>query len=394
MKKYVSLAMTLVLTLSMLFAMVVPASAEITDTFVDEIPADTANFKSEVVEFSSVGEDPNNSHKIAVENNPDLGKTLLLKTAAPRDAKHTEYIIYKMDKDICGFKLDVVCCAGLGHPLEDITVYLSKNGTDWNQINTQATKYTYDEDIYINFDKAYWHQSTITNKKAFKPDGFRYIKIQFNGCNEANDVPWNIAVDKITVYMGSKTNPPTISAEDKFETYEQINSTKTTKPTGGATTPTGGNDSKPTEGNDSKPTEGNDSKQTNGNDAKPTNGGNDSKQTNGNDATPTDGNNVVTPTGDATTPSGDISGDTTGGEAADPSATADDGSIADPSATADDGSIADPSAPVDGGEDQDVAGEQGDGEKSNAWIWWVIGAIVVLGGAGAGVFFYLKKKKA
>ncbi|MBR0447920.1 MAG: hypothetical protein IIX28_05615 [Clostridia bacterium] len=390
MKKYISLAMTLVLTLTMLFAMVVPASAEITNTFVDEIPADTANFKPEVVEFSNTEPDAagKNYHRIAVEANLELGKTLLLKASDPRDAKHTEYIVYKMDKDICGFKLDVFCCAGLGNPLEDISVYLSKDGSSWNQINTQATKYVYDEDIYINFDKAYWHNSTITNKKAFKPDGFRYLKIQFNGCNESNDVPWNIAVDTVTIYMGSKTNPPTISAEDKFETYEKINSTKTTTGQPGNVPPA------PPAGGDN--TTSSTSKQDGGN--KTTAGKNDKTTAGKNDNTtkaPVKTTTSINEKGEVITeaPVETTTSINENGEVVTEAPVETTTSINENGEVITEAPV-ETTAPAVDGETEDLPAD-GEGEKKpSALPYIIIGIVVVLAGAGVGVFFFLKKKKA
>lgn len=400
MKKYLSLVLTIAMLLTLTLSMSV--SAAVTDTFVDEIPADTANFLPQVVEFSSVGDDPNNSHKMAVESNSDLGETLLLKAAAPRDPKWSEYIVYKMDKNICGFKLDVVCCAGLGNPLEDITVFLSKNGTDWNEVSTQATKYVYNEDIYLNFDKAYWHNSTVTNKKKIGT-GYKYIKIQLNGCNEADDVPWNVAIDTITVYMGSNEPAPTISDADKFETYEQINATRTTKPTESTTVPTN-NTTKPSVNNTTKPSVNNTTKPSVNNTTKPS-VNNTTKPSVNNNTTPTQApvNGTTAPTnapiapnpGDSTTASDVVPGDTTASDVVPGDPTASDvvpgdttgADITDPTAPSQE-TPADPTAPV--GDDQDASGEKNDDNGSNAWIWIVV-AVVVLAGA-AGVFIFLKKK--
>lgn len=42
----------------------------------------------------------------------------------------------------------------------------------------------------------------------------------------------------------------------------------------------------------------------------------------------------------------------------------------------------------------DVGGDQGgDSGKSNAWIWWVVGIVVILAGAGAAFYFLYYKKK-
>lgn len=379
-------SIALFLSLALLLTLSLPAAAAVTDTFVDEI---VDGFDAKVVEFSSVGEDPNNSHKIAFENNPDLGATLLIKAAAPRDAKWDEYITYKMDKNIAGFEFSVMCCAGLGDPLEDISVFISKNGTEgsWQQVKTQATKYVYDEDIYINFDKAYWHQSTLMNKSKI-PSGYKYIKIQLNGCTEANDVPWNVAIDTIKIYMGSDVAAPTISAEDKFVSYAELaaqkEATKTTESTTTTTTKaenTTTTTATTTKADNSTTTTATTTKAdgTTGSTLK-TNGS--TSATVGGDVS-SDATTLGDVSGDATT-LGDVSGDTTeNDQATDP--------------TGDNSDVSqDASEPTedDGGADKESVDGNDDDQPKNALPFIIIGAVVVLAAAGVVVFVVLKKKKA
>ena len=235
MKKIWALVLALVMLVSVLCLGTMSASAAVTGTFVDEIVAEFA--VPEIVDFSSYGspEIGTPGHRLAYEYNADLGATLMLKQDNDRDPSHTEYVTYKMAKNICGFELSVMCCAGLGNPLEDLTVFISKTGAEgsWAQVETQATKYVFDPNIYLSWHKAYWFNSTLMNAQKI-PTGYKYLKIQFNPCTDAGDCPWNVAIDTVTITMGSNVAAPTIAEEDKFLTWEEINeqeNNSTTEPT-------------------------------------------------------------------------------------------------------------------------------------------------------------------
>ena len=241
MKKLLTVALSLIaactLVVSMLCIGGMGVSAAVTGTFVDYIVAEFA--VPEIVDYSAVGDDIMNTHRMSYEYNPDLNATLLIKAAEPRDPGHTEYITYKMDKNIAGFEFTTMCCAGLGNPLEDISVFISKTGAEgtWITVKTQATRYTYDANIYTGFDKAYWHQSTLMNAQKI-PTGYKYLKIQFNPCTDKNDVPWNIAIDTVTITMGSNVAAPVIPEDQKFLTYEELANQPTTESTTTTTTTT------------------------------------------------------------------------------------------------------------------------------------------------------------
>ena len=235
MKKIWALVLALVMLVSVLCLGTMSASAAVTGTFVDEIVAEFA--VPEIVDFSSYGspEIGTPGHRLAYEYNADLGATLMLKQDNDRDPSHTEYVTYKMAKNICGFEFSVMCCAGLGDPLEDLTVFISKTGAEgsWAQVETQATKYVFDENIYAGWHQAYWFNSTLMNAQKI-PTGYKYLKIQFNPCTDAGDCTWNVAIDTVTITMGSNVAAPTIAEEDKFLTWEEINeqeNNSTTEPT-------------------------------------------------------------------------------------------------------------------------------------------------------------------
>ena len=351
----------LLLAVLMLAALAIPASAAVTGTFVDEI---VDGFDAKVVDFSSYGttEVGTDGHRIAYEMNQDLGITLLVKQDNNRNPNLTEHITYQMDSNIAGFEFAVLCCAGLGNPLEDISVFISKTGAEnsWQQVSTQATKYVYDDEVYIGFDQAYWHNSTLMNKSKI-PTGYKYLKIQFNACDKAGDVPWNVAIDTIKITMGSNVAAPTISKEDKFVSYEKLAEQK------GSTTTTTTTTTKKPDGATTKKDDG----------AAAT-------------TTKKDDGAAATTKKDGTTPT-TISGVVNG----DPSEST-------PEVSAPDASNPDTSAPADGtpGTDNDVPADApteqpdaGDAKKGPGALPWIIGgAVVVLAAAGAIVFFVLKKK--
>ena len=237
MKKIWALLLAVLLLVSVLCVGAVPATAAITGTFVDEI--EDGFTKAEIIEFTSFGttEIGTQGHRLVYEYNAELGATLMLKQDNDRNPAHTEYIVYKMAKNIAGFELSVMCCAGLGDPLEDLTIYISKNGTadSWVQVKTQATKYAFDESIYPSWHEAYWFNSKLMNAQKI-PTGYKYMKIQFNPCTDAGDVPWNVAIDTITIQMGSNVAAPTIPEEDQLIPWDQINDSTTDSSTTESTT--------------------------------------------------------------------------------------------------------------------------------------------------------------
>ena len=241
MKKIWALLLAVLLLVSVLCVGAIPANAAITATFVDEIVDGFTH--PEIIEYTAEGttEIGTQGHRLSYEYNGELGTTLMLKQDNDRNPAHTEHIVYKMAKNIAGFELSVMCCAGLGDPLEDITIYISKSGAadSWVQVKTQATKYVYDTDIYLGWHQAYWFNSKLMNAQKI-PTGYKYMKVQFNPCTDVGDVPWNVAVDTVTVYMGSNVDAPTIAEEDTFIPWSEINDQEesTTTPSDSTTEPT------------------------------------------------------------------------------------------------------------------------------------------------------------
>lgn len=387
MKKLFSLLFVLALMLTMAAPAFAAATGEWTDKTLEiaGLPTDKAaeqtkmeKGKNNVVDFSESGTTDvgTKGHRMTYEYNQDLLDTVLLKQDNDRNPNLTEYITYKMDKTIAGFELDVLCCAGLGDPLEDLTIFISKTGADgsWAQIKTQATYYEFDPNYYIVWDKAYWFHSTLTNAQKI-PTGYKYLKIQFNPCNDQGDVPWNVAVDDVKVILGTNVDPVTIPEDKKFVDWETINAereaTKTTQNNNNATTA-------PTNNKTTAPTGGNNNTTLSGNNNTTLGGGSNNTTTSIND----NGEVVTDPTTTATDANGEVITDPTN---TDGTGTVEDGSNAD-------GDTANDNANSDGGEDGNTNTDADPVKKGNA-LPWIIGGAVVLAGAAAAVYFLVIKKK-
>lgn len=238
MKKWMALFVAAVL----LVTLAVPAMAAQTGVYIDEVVDYATTPVAEVVDISQY---------MCFENNPDLEVTHLVKAAHQEDveagltyqqkANHSEYIVYKMAENIGGFELFVNCCAGLGDPMADISVYISKTGEEnsWVEVRKQATELFYNDEIYIHYDKAYWHHAVVMNNQKI-PKGYTYLKVQLNACNDKDDVPWNVAIDTVKIVLGDGVAVPTLPAIDKSLTKPSATTTTTTttKGQGGVTTTT------------------------------------------------------------------------------------------------------------------------------------------------------------
>ena len=146
------------------------------------VPCITAN--AEVGEFKDTLEDNyplcfEKSDKMRYEKNKDTGETFYEKYSENGDVGGTEYVVYKMDDDIISFKIDCMHVNGLGDADTDISVFVSENNRDWKRVKIKTTPQTFDENLYINEEMAYWMMSSVTNRDKIEP-GCKFIKIQIN----------------------------------------------------------------------------------------------------------------------------------------------------------------------------------------------------------------------
>ena len=144
------------------------------------------------------------SDLLSYELNIDTGNTLYVKVDENRSPSTTEYIVYKLDDSIVNIEIDCMHCAGLGDGNTDISVFVSKDNADWVEVETVATPQTFDDDIYLDQDHAYWFLSTVYNAEPIEP-GYTYIKIQINPFTVQGSVPWNTVMDTIRIEYGPNT---------------------------------------------------------------------------------------------------------------------------------------------------------------------------------------------
>ena len=144
------------------------------------------------------------SDMLRYELNPDTGNTLYVKVDENRSPSTTEYIVYKMEDSIVNVEIDCMHCAGLGDGNTDISVFVSKDNVEWVEVETVATEQTFDDEIYISQDTAYWFLSTVYNVEPIEP-GYTYIKIQINPFTVQGSVPWNTVMDTIRIEYGPNT---------------------------------------------------------------------------------------------------------------------------------------------------------------------------------------------
>lgn len=138
---------------------------------------------------------------MAYEKNLDTEKTLYEKISATGDPLGTEYVVYKLDDSVVGFSVDCMHVNGLGDPATDVSVFVSADGVEWIEVETACSELTYDDDLYVNQDMAYWLLSTVTNKAPIE-QGYTYIKVQLNPYTNEGAVVWDTVMDTITVEYG------------------------------------------------------------------------------------------------------------------------------------------------------------------------------------------------
>lgn len=191
MKKFIGGLVTLILLFSTMAFSAMAADTIFEDTLEDNYPL---VYKK--------------SDKIVYQYNNDMETSFYLKVDT---VKTEEYLIYKLNGDITGFSIDTFHVNGLDSPA-DISVHLSKDEKSWVKAETKALDMYFNEDFYINYDMAYWLQSTVSNKSAIA-GGYRYIKITLNPYTVDGSVAWNTALDTVKVTYKSSATPTTTTTK-------------------------------------------------------------------------------------------------------------------------------------------------------------------------------------
>ena len=193
MKKWMAALMTLAVGVSVL---ALPASAAET-TFVDTLE-DNYPLVYEISEW------------LRYQKNTDLGVNTYLKCSPSGDGSEVdreEYVVYKMDGDITGYTINCIHVNGLGNAETDVSVYLSTDAVNWVEADSAFSEPTYDDEIYINLEKAYWLNSTVSNASKC-PAGYTYIKITLNPFTVKDSCMWNTALTGIEIAYEKEDDRP------------------------------------------------------------------------------------------------------------------------------------------------------------------------------------------
>lgn len=157
--------------------------------------------------------------------NEDLECTTLVKQSDTGSATTTENIVYKMDGDVTSFSLDCMHVNGLGNGLSDIKVYVSADTQNWTNVPIKATEQVFDDEIYIDFDHAYWVKSTVSNKAEI-PAGNVFIKIEIQPFTVAESCTWNTVIDTVHIdYASDESNANNIVSSTNNGTTVQDSQT-------------------------------------------------------------------------------------------------------------------------------------------------------------------------
>ena len=213
MKKTLAMAILLLLSAALLL---LPAAAE-SKTFVDTLEDN----------YPLVYE---KSDKMRFELNKDLDKTLYEKWVETGASPSTEeYVVYKLDGDITGFTIDCLHVNGLGDANTDIGVALSKDGKSWTAAKVKVSDQTFDDEIYINEETAYWKMSSVTNDGTC-PAGYTYIKVTILPFTKKDSVPWNTVLDTISVNYNAQGETPATTGSTNAPTQGNTGTNPKTEP--------------------------------------------------------------------------------------------------------------------------------------------------------------------
>lgn len=146
------------------------------------------------------------------EYNKDTDKSLYEKVSESKVVTNEEYVVYKLPGYVTGFAIDCMHVNGLGNGSTDISVYLSNDDTNWVAAKTSVSEQTYDDEIYINKDTAYWLLSTVSDDGQC-PAGYQYIKITINAFTVKDSCVWNTVMDTITVKYETAEETTNIAEE-------------------------------------------------------------------------------------------------------------------------------------------------------------------------------------
>ena len=139
------------------------------------------------------GEKPSGWQK---EYNKEVEKSLYSRNNNDKDV----YIIWKVDGYIRDFALDIMSVHDGGMPVDEIEIYVSKDGTTWEKLRWDMSEPVPDPGT------AYWDDITITNHKVIGGD-YSYLKVVFKPFAFAG---WAIVLDNLHIVQSNTANDSAI----------------------------------------------------------------------------------------------------------------------------------------------------------------------------------------
>lgn len=132
-----------------------------------------------------------------IENNKEIKKQFFSK-----NLDEDEYLIYTVDGYIRQVDVSALLYAGFGSAQRDFAVYLSKDGSTWQELVLSVSPEVNDP-IYEPGDAVAWKNSSIAAAKDVGGD-YRYMKLVLKKFD--NGVTWSAAVDNVRILYSDKAD--------------------------------------------------------------------------------------------------------------------------------------------------------------------------------------------
>ena len=130
------------------------------------------------------------------EYNKEVEKSLYSRNNNEKDV----YIIWKVDGYIRDFALDIMSVHDGGMPVNELEIYVSKDGVTWEKLRWDMTEPVPDPGT------AYWDDITITNHKCIGGD-YSYLKVVFKPFAFAG---WAIVLDNLHIVQSDAANDSSV----------------------------------------------------------------------------------------------------------------------------------------------------------------------------------------
>ncbi len=163
--------------------------------FTTDPPLDKTQFNDPMDNFDLI-EDKH--EKWQKETNKEIGKTLFSKTDNTQDV----WMVWKFDGYIRDFNLDLVIANGFGGTIDEMEIYVSKDGMDWKQLCLKASDLVADPS-YADPSSAYWMNSTVSNTNTIGGT-YTYLKVVLKPFSAG--VNWVLLMDNLYVKLSEDPN--------------------------------------------------------------------------------------------------------------------------------------------------------------------------------------------